>query len=977
MYVILGGMIRLKEKLNWKQILQSCQDFFSNKRTKKGASITYQVVWNLVLIFLVITILGGAFAGGVGAGYFASMVKDEPLRSYDSMKKDIYSYEETSNLYFADNVYLGKLRTDLEREEVKLKDVSDFLIKAVVATEDEYFYEHEGVVPKAIMRAIFQEVTNSSMQTGGSTLTQQLIKNQILTNEVSFERKAKEILLALRLEKFFDKEEILEAYLNVSTFGRNSSGRNIGGVQAAAKGVFGVTAKELSLPQAAFIAGLPQSPFGYTPFTNKGEIKNNLEPGITRMKTVLQRMYDNGSITKEQFDEAIDYDITQDFIAPTTSPQEEYPYLTFELEKRAVDVLSVLLAEKDGYTEEDLQKDDELKNEYLTLADRDLRQNGYEIHSTINKDIYDAMQKVKNEFEYYGSDIQVVETDPETGEEVTVNKPVEIGASLIENKTGKIISFVGGRDFNQQQLNHATSAKRSNGSTMKPLLVYAPAIELGSLAPGTILPDLPLKLNPASSSPWPSNYGGGYSGLVTARYALARSYNVPAVKAYIDILGKRPAEYLTKMGFTSLVEADYTNRSTAIGGLTNGVTVEENVNAFGTFANNGQFIDGYMIEKIVDKDGNTIYQHEVEPVEVFSPQTAYLIYDMMRDVIRSGTAASLNSRLKFSSDWAGKTGTGQEYKDAWFVATNPNVSFGTWIGYDTPKPLQVTYKGLSYSNRNIYLWAKLMNAAYDVAPELVDPSETVKMPGGIVRRSFCAISGLLPSDACTKAGLVETDLFNAKYVPSKVDDSLVEGKYVQIGDKKYLALDSTPEEFAESGLILNPDYIEKIFGISVNMQQLIPKNKERWANILLPDDKMEDNGKVPGKLTAKVSGTAVTWGKHPENDIVGYRVYKDGKKVASIKAGEELSYKGDNGLYYVTAVDIAGQESAPSDEIRIGPEETPVVTDPVEEEKKPEKPSKPEEPAKPENPPANPPGDGNQNNGNTDKEPENNEGNGA
>ncbi|MGG0717361.1 transglycosylase domain-containing protein [Robertmurraya massiliosenegalensis] len=970
-------MIRLKEKLNWKQILQSCQDFFSNKRTKKGASITYQVVWNLVLIFLVITILGGAFAGGVGAGYFASMVKDEPLRSYDSMKKDIYNYEETSNLYFADNVYLGKLRTDLEREEVKIEDVSDFLIKAVVATEDEYFYEHDGVVPKAIMRAVFQEVTNSAVQTGGSTLTQQLIKNQILTNEVSFERKAKEILLALRLEKFFDKEEILEAYLNVSTFGRNSSGRNIGGVQAAAKGVFGVTAKELTLPQAAFIAGLPQSPFGYTPFTNKGEIKNNLEPGITRMKTVLQRMYENGSITKEQYDEAVNYDITQDFIAPTKSPQEEYPYLTFELEKRAVDVLSVLLAEKDGYTEEDLQKDDELTNEYLTLADRDLRQNGYEIHSTINKEIYDAMQKVKNEFEYYGSEIQVVETDPETGEEVTVNKPVQVGASLIENKTGKIISFVGGRDFSQAEWNHATNAKRSNGSTMKPLLVYAPAIELGSLAPGTILPDLPLKLNPASSSPWPSNYGGGYSGLVTARYALARSYNVPAVKAYIDILGKRPAEYLSKMGFSSLTEGDYTNRSTAIGGLEEGVTVEENVNAYGTFANNGQFIDGYMIEKIVDKDGNTIYQHEVEPVEVFSPQTAYLIYDMMRDVIRSGTAGSLNSRLKFSSDWAGKTGTSQEYKDAWFVATNPNVSFGTWIGYDTPKPLQVTYKGLSYSNRNIYLWAQLMNAAYDVAPELIDPSETVKMPGGIVRRSFCAISGLLPSDACTKAGLVETDLFNAKYVPSKVDDSLVEGKYVQIGDKKYLALDSTPEEFAESGLILNPDYIEKIFGISVNTEQLIPKNKERWANILLPDDKMEDNGKVPGKLTAKVSGTTITWGKHPENDIVGYRVYKEGKKVASIRVGEELSYKGDNGLYYVTAVDIAGQESAPSDEVRIGPEETPVVTDPVDDDKKPEKPSRPEDPAKPEKPPANPPGDGNQDNGNTEKEPENNEGNGA
>lgn len=949
MDVILGGMMRLNEKMNWKKLLKSCQDFLTNRRTIRGANITYQVIWNLTLVFLIFIILGGAFAGGVGAGYFASLVKDEPIRSYESMKKDIYNYEETSNLYFANDVYLGKLRTDLEREEVKLDEVSEYLTKAVVATEDEYFYEHDGVVPKAIMRAVFQEVTNSSVQTGGSTLTQQLIKNQILTNEISFERKAKEILLALRLERFFDKKEILEAYLNVSTFGRNSSGRNIAGVQAASKGVFGVPAKELTLPQAAFIAGLPQSPFGYTPFTNKGEIKNNLEPGVTRMKTVLKRMFDNGSITEQEYNEALNYDITKDFIPPSASPQEKYPWLTFEIEKRAVEVLSKLLAEKDGYTEEDLKNDEDLKSEYLTLADRDLRQNGYEIHSTINKDIYDAMQKAKDEFQYYGSDIQVVEKDPETGEEVKVSKPVEVGAILIENKTGKILSFVGGRDFNQQQLNHATSAKRSNGSTMKPLLVYAPAIELGSLAPGTILPDLPLSLNPASSKPWPSNYGGGYSGLVSARYALARSYNVPAVKAYVDILNKRPAEYLAKMGFTSLSEDDYTNRSTALGGLTNGVTVEENVNAFGTFANNGQFIDAYMIEKIVDKEGNMIYQHEVKPADVFSPQTAYLTYDMLRDVIRSGTAGSLNSRLKFSSDWAGKTGTGQDYKDAWFVGINPNVSFGTWIGYDTPKPLQVTYKGLSYSNRNIYLWSQLMNAAYDVAPDLVDPAETIKMPGGIVRRSFCAISGLLPSDACSQAGLVETDLFNAKFVPTKVDDSLVLGRYVQIGDKKYLALDSTPEEFSEAGLILNPDYIEQIFGVKINPQHLIP-NKERWANILLPDDKMTDNGKVPAAISAHVSGSTITWAKHPEGDIIGYRVYKDGSKVASIKTGSALTYTGGNGLYYVTAVDIAGNESAPAGEVRIGQEEKPVVEEPEKEK-----------PVDPEIPPITPPGNGNEN----------------
>lgn len=919
----------MSENQENKNKFATIKHLFTNKRALKGASITYQVIWNLTLIFLVILVLGTAFGGGAFAGYFASLVKDEPARSYDSMKRDIYNYEETSNLYFADNVYLGKLRTDLEREEVDIKDVSQFLIDAVIATEDEYFYEHDGVVPKAIMRAIFQEVTNSSVQTGGSTLTQQLIKNQILTNEVSFERKAKEILLALRLEKFFEKEEILEAYLNVSTFGRNSSGRNIAGVQSAAKGVFGVTAKELTLPQAAFIAGLPQSPFGYTPFTNKGQLKSEkgLEAGLARQKTVLQRMYDNGSITNEQYEHALKYDITQDFIPPTESPVEQYPWLTFEIEKRAIAVLSTILAEKDGYTKEDLENDSELNKEYLTLADRDLRQNGYEIHSTIHKEIYDVMQTVKDEFEYYGRDVTEMEKDPETGEEVAVNKPVEVGAMLIENKTGRILSFVGGRDFNQEQTNHATSAKRSNGSTMKPLLVYAPAIELGSLSPGSILPDVELKLDPTSDAPWPKNYGGGYSGLVSARYALAKSYNIPTVKAYVDILDKRPAEYLAKMGFTSLVDVDYTNRSTAIGGLTNGVTVEENVNAFGTFANNGQFIDAYLIEKIIDNEGNVIYEHETVPVDVFSPQTAYLTYDMMRDVIKSGTAASLNSRLRFSADWAGKTGTGQDYKDAWFVATNPNVSFGTWIGYDTPKPLQVSYKGLSYSSRNILLWSQLMNAAYDVAPDIVAPSETVKMPGGIVRRSFCAVSGLLPSDTCTKAGLVETDLFNAKFVPTKVDDSLIEGKYVQIGDKKYLALSTTPDEFSKAGLILNPDYIEKIFGVTTNLEQLIPK-KDRWASILLPDDKMEDNGTIPAIVHAKVTGSTITWANHAENDIVGYRVYKDGIKVAAIQAGEPLTFNGENGLYYVTAVDIAGNESAPSANLLIGPENPPVIDDP-------------------------------------------------
>lgn len=962
------------KKINLTDIKNSLFRFFKSEKTRKRASIIYGVVWNLTLLFFIVLLLGGGLAFGIGAGYFASLVKDEQLRSYDEMKKDIYNYEEISNVYFANGVYLGKLRSDLEREEVKLEDVSPYLIDAVIATEDEYFYEHNGVVPKAILRAIFQEVTNSQTQTGGSTLTQQLIKNQILSSEVSFERKAKEILLALRVEKFFEKDEILEAYLNVATFGRNSSGRNIAGVQSAAKGIFGVSAKELNLPQAAFIAGLPQSPFRYTPFTNQGTRKENIDYGLNRMKTVLQRMFENGKITKDQYEEALAYDITKDFIPPGKTTVQEYPFLTMEIEKRATEALAQVLAEKDGYTKEDLAKNDNLRAEYRQLAERDLRQNGYEIHTTIHKDIYDAMQKAKDQYNLYGDMIEDEEIDPETGEKRIVKKPVEVGAVLIENKTGRILSFVGGRDFSISQLNHAFSARRSNGSTMKPILVYAPAMEMGLLQPGSVLPDIPLKLNPQKDEPWPKNYGGSHSGLVSVRYAITKSYNIPAVKAYTDILDKRPAEYLVKMGFTSLHDEDFVNRSTAIGGLYYGVTVEENTNAFAALANGGTFVDAYMIEKIIDKNGKVVYQHKSEPVEVFSPQTAYLTLDIMRDVISEGTASSLNNRLKFRADWAGKTGTSQTYRDSWFVASNPNVTFGVWNGYDNNKPLQQTYKGYSYGVRNIYLWADLMNAAYDVNPELIAPQETFKMPGGIVRRSYCVVSGLLPSDTCRRAGLVETDLFKATYVPTEVDNNLIEGKYVEIGDKKYLALDSTPDDFAKSGLILAPDYAERVLGITdkdADLSELIPK-KERWENVLLADDKITENGKAPSPLKIEASGLKITWKEHPHDDIIGYRVYKYGIKVASIPAGKELSYTGDNGPYFVTAVDIAGKESPPSNILMIGHD--PGMEEPALPIDKPINDGEPEEPIDPgENgngPSGNSPPANNQNrNNNSNKKP--------
>lgn len=857
------------------------------------------------------------------------------------MKQDIYNYEETSKLYFADDKYFGDVRSDLHREETSLKDISDTLIHAVIATEDQYFNQHKGVVPKAIVRAVLQEALNADVKTGGSTLTQQLIKNQILTNEVSFERKAKEILLALRLERFFDKGEILEAYLNIIPYGRDAAGRNIAGVQTAAKGIFNVDAKDVNLPQAAYLAGLPQSPSYYTPYVNSGGLKDEdeLQPGINRMKSVLSRMYDAEYITEKEYKKALNYDIAADFKKKTKSPIEQYPYLTYEIEDRAKEKILEYLVKEDGKKLKDVEKNEKLYEEYEIRADRDLRMKGYEIHSTIDKKVYDAFQKVTKKYEYYGNDRTITVTDEETGETTTEVEPVQTGSMLIENSSGRIISFVGGREFNHEkaQWNYATKAKRPNGSTMKPLLDYGPAMEKGVVQPGTPIADISASFQYAGMpKPWsPGNYAGGYHGIVSARQALANSYNVPAAKTYMKIINDDPSpakEFLDKMGITTLTKGDYGYPSLSLGQPTNGITIEENINAFSTFGNNGKFNDAYMIDKITTNDGEVIYEHKSEPKEVFSPQTNYLTVDLMRDVIKYGTAAYVNSQLKYGGvDWAGKTGTSQFWEDAWFVGVNPNVTLGTWIGYDTPHSLQDTSYPLSYSQRNEKLWAELINKATEIRPDLMAPTERFKRPDGIVERSYCAISGMLPSDLCEKAGLIKSDLFNAKYVPTKVDDSLTTGNFVIVNGKAVMAGPNTPSEFTDGdGLTFNPEFLkrkgyDKLGDISV----LFPRTeRDKWEKIGIPTAKvgsaLKDDGKAPGApASLKKSGNKLTWGKSGSNDVVGYRVYradKPGGNYSLVDSTTSTSYSvgNDTAVYVVKSVDYFGLESGKSNEVSVG-----------------------------------------------------------
>ncbi|PKR79303.1 penicillin-binding protein, partial [Halalkalibacillus sediminis] len=916
--------------------------FFQEGKFPTITRITLDVTWNVLLFFLVIGLVGGFFVGGLGLGYFASLVDERPVEDQEEMEQLVYNYEETSEIYFANNVFMGDFQTDIVREEIELSEVSQHLRNAIIATEDEYFKEHKGVVPKAIMRALYQEFTNAANQTGGSTLTQQLVKNQILTNEVSFERKAKEILVALRLENYFEKDEILEAYLNVVPFGRDSSGRNIAGVQAAAQGLFDVDADELNIPQAAYIAGLPQSPSIYTPFMNGGGVKSqeSLEEGLDRMETVLDRMLRAEYITEDEYNEAMNYDVIGNLTDKKEQIYEDYPFLASEINRRAVRIMSKELALDEGITEEEFDNDSEIRSEYRTIAARQIKQNGYEFHTTIDKEIYDVFQEKTAEYTNFGptKTIQVYDPetqepmiDEETGETMTKEVPIEVGASLIDNETGRIIAFVGGRDYEESQFNRFSQHARPIGSTAKPLIGYGPGIELGLIHPGSPLPDVKFEIQPPGmTEPWsPSNYiSGQENGLTSARDALKRSDNIPAGRLMLELLEKDgdPARFLQKMG----VPYAQNNYSNVLG--TDYITVEDNTNAYTTFANQGQFKDAFMIDKIVDRDGETIYQKEVEPVEVFSPQTAYLTTDMMRDVISSGTAVSLKSYLTNPGvDWAGKTGTSQGFLDAWFVGTNPNVTLGTWYGF---RQNDIDMDGfvsewesnilnlnncpecsVSYSNRNLGLWADLANAATEIDPELMAPEERHASPGGIVSREYCQISGKLPSDTCRELGLVKTDLFNVEQVPTEEDDSITSGDFVTIEEKTYEALEVTPEEFTESGAFLNPDFLDEMGWVDIeDMSELLP-DTDIWDDLVAPEpDPPADNGSPSAPGGVSISGGTLSWNS-VGGDVIGYRVFRAKSRGGSFtqidsttETSADLPSKGS--IYAVRAVDFYGNESA-------------------------------------------------------------------
>ena len=659
-----------------------------------------------------------SLSAGLAIGYVGGLVKDQPVLTQKEMKDQINNISKNSEVYFGSGEKLGTINSELIRKTVSYEELGDNVKNAIIASEDSNFYSNSGVDIFAVIRASLSEVTGAKT-TGGSTITQQLVKNQLLDNSRSYERKAKEILLALRVDSHFSKNEILENYLNVAPFGKNSLGQNISGIETAAQGVFGVHSKDLNIAQAAYLVGFVQSPYRYTPFDSAGNIRpdEELQTGFERQQYVLERMLSNEFITKEQFEEAKKFDIKGAYTKQKYSEYTDYPYIRDEVTSSVAEILAEQTAAR-NHKEEEFKNNAEYRNDLIEKSRIKFITGGYKVKTTLDKKLYDTLQETKKQFASYPTYSQ--------GGRVY---PLEIGASVIENNTGKVLAFIGGMDYKKQQLNHATRTRRSPGSTIKPLLVYGPAIDKGYITPNSTVLDK--RFNHYG---WkPENYDMSQRGYLPAREALARSLNLPTVRLYSAFYKEDPVtNYLEKMGVEGLTESDKTYLATAIGGMTYGLSVTENTSAFSTFANKGEHKKAHIIEEIENNDGELVYKADFSPVKVFEESTSYLIVNMLGDVINKsyGTSHDMPSKLKFNSkNLFVKTGTSEYYKDLWVVGGSTKITVGLWNGYDSPAKVP----SYDYAQRS---WIAVMNAIYALNKNLIAPDTAFSRPKSVVDASI-------------------------------------------------------------------------------------------------------------------------------------------------------------------------------------------------------------------------------------------------
>ena len=693
---------RVKSNINHKKSEKVSKEKKSDGTVGRILSILGSIlaaIKGVLNTLFILGFIGGLFGAGLALGYGVALFDKVKVPQSEDLVKQVKNISSISELVYADGSVIASIESDLLRTSVSSEEISDNLKKAIVATEDEHFLEHNGVVPKAVIRATLGTFAGLGSSSGGSTLTQQLIKQQVVGDAPTLARKATEIVDALALERSMSKDEILTTYLNVAPFGRNHKGQNIAGAQQAAEGIFGIDANKLSIPQAAFLAGLPQSPITYSPYENTGELKSDedLEFGLKRAKDVLYNMYRTGALTQEEYDQYKDYNLKQDFLPSGTVNAVSRDYLYFTAMAEATDRMYDYLVQQDNVSSQELKKE-AVQKAYHERAEQELSNGGYKITTTINSKIHNAMQ---NAVANYG---QLV--DDSTGQP-------EVGNVLMDNKTGAVLGFVGGRNYQINQNNHAFDTKRSPASTTKPLLAYGIAIDQGLMGSASILSNYPTNFSNGNPIMYVNSPG---TGMMTLGEALNYSWNIPAYWTYrmlrekgVDVKG-----YMEKMGYEI---PEYGIESLPMGGGIE-VTVAQHTNGYQTLANNGVYHQKHVISKIESSDGRVIYEFQDKPVQVYSKATATIMQSLLREVISSRITssfqtdlASINSSLA-RADWIGKTGTTNEDENMWLMLSTPRLTLGGWLGHDDNRPMA---KGAGHY-RNAKYMAYLVNAIQQAEP---------------------------------------------------------------------------------------------------------------------------------------------------------------------------------------------------------------------------------------------------------------------
>ena len=724
--------------------------------SQKKAKVTTSVIGTIFrLLFTGILICGitGCIVVSAMVIYVMNFMEIDTDLNLDNVNLNsttiFYAEDETEGM-----IEVFRMSGDERRIEVSLNQIPDYVIEAYVATEDKRFWEHEGVdwlrTVASGLRTIFTDETQ-----GGSTITQQLIKNITLDNEVAPIRKLREIFRALELERNYSKDEILEAYLNIIFLGGQTYG-----VEAASQEYFGCHVWELTVPQAASLAGMTRSP-------NKRRPDLHPEENKERRDYALSCMLESGYITQAEYDEYVATPVTT-----VESDEETLEALANELKGgeentetedtvTTSDGSTVTVAEGissyyvDAVIEEAIADLMEKYDWSRSFATQKLKNSGYRIYTCVDLELQQIVE------EKY--------CDPSTfsNGELPTNEEGESpeSAFVLMDYEGHLLAIVGGKGTKTESrsYNRATMAMRPPGSSMKPLSVYAPALEYDIINWSTVLVDSPAMT--IDGKPWPNNYEMQYYGDTLIVDAIRYSRNTIPVKLMQQLTPERSVDYLMKkFGLTTLVTTgsvnDYTY-SLAIGSMTDGVYLHELTAAYATFGNGGMYYEPATYYRIEDSNGNLIYDNTPKKTRAMSEETASIMNRLLWEVVNGG-GTGREARLSNGVTVIGKTGTTQDYNDMMFVGLTPDYVAGIWTGYDTPAFLPYTQMNEP-------------DEIFKIVMEDITAGSEAKdftLSENIVRLTYCKITGNIATSACTQTG---TGYYKSSAKPDTCDGNHYEG----------------------------------------------------------------------------------------------------------------------------------------------------------------------------------------------------------